>query len=233
MRVTVPVALIIAFTAEMIAGGGGVGAALMFAQRFLPDAHRVRLHPGHAGDGPRTRPRHADACAGGSSPGRTRRSDPSRIRFFGSKEQENAVGDVSRRDGRAARAFCWTIASSIRNARLITPAMPAYAGALAFIRAGEAGPAGRPAADRRSARRAHRVPLSKVTLTAPVVPATILCSGSNYTDHNKEKANTPISGKEPRFFVKTADCVIGPGEHDLARRSASRRSSTPKPSSRS
>jgi ABC-type nitrate/sulfonate/bicarbonate transport system permease component len=30
-----PVALIIAFTAEMIAGGGGVGAALMFAQRFF------------------------------------------------------------------------------------------------------------------------------------------------------------------------------------------------------
>ena len=35
IRVTVPVALIIAFTAEMIAGGGGVGAALMFAQRFF------------------------------------------------------------------------------------------------------------------------------------------------------------------------------------------------------
>ena len=35
VRVTVPVALIIAFTAEMIAGGGGGGAALMFAQRFF------------------------------------------------------------------------------------------------------------------------------------------------------------------------------------------------------
>jgi ABC-type nitrate/sulfonate/bicarbonate transport system permease component len=35
MRITLPVALIIAFTAEMIAGGGGVGAALMFAQRFF------------------------------------------------------------------------------------------------------------------------------------------------------------------------------------------------------
>ena len=35
LRVTMPVALIIAFTAEMIAGGGGVGAALMFAQRFF------------------------------------------------------------------------------------------------------------------------------------------------------------------------------------------------------
>ena len=40
----------------------------------------------------------------------------------------------------------------------------------------------------------------------------MLCSGSNYRDHNKEKANTPISGKEPEFFVKTADCVIGPEE---------------------
>jgi 2-keto-4-pentenoate hydratase/2-oxohepta-3-ene-1,7-dioic acid hydratase in catechol pathway len=43
-------------------------------------------------------------------------------------------------------------------------------------------------------------------------PATILCSGSNYKDHNAEKANTPISGKEPEFFVKTADCVVGPDE---------------------
>jgi 2-keto-4-pentenoate hydratase/2-oxohepta-3-ene-1,7-dioic acid hydratase in catechol pathway len=54
--------------------------------------------------------------------------------------------------------------------------------------------------------------LSAVKLLAPIVPSTILCSGSNYTDHNKEKANTPISGKEPEFFVKTADCVIGPGD---------------------
>ena len=57
-----------------------------------------------------------------------------------------------------------------------------------------------------------RRPLSAVKLLAPVIPATILCSGSNYTDHNREKANTPISGKEPEFFVKTADCVIGPGD---------------------
>lgn len=57
-----------------------------------------------------------------------------------------------------------------------------------------------------------RRPLAEVKLLAPIVPSTILCSGSNYTDHNKEKANTPISGKEPEFFVKTADCVIGPDE---------------------
>lgn len=59
---------------------------------------------------------------------------------------------------------------------------------------------------------AARRPLASVKLLAPIVPATILCSGSNYTDHNKEKANTPISGREPEFFVKTADCVIGPGD---------------------
>jgi ABC-type nitrate/sulfonate/bicarbonate transport system permease component len=35
IRVTLPVALITAFTAEMIAGGGGVGAQLMLAQRFF------------------------------------------------------------------------------------------------------------------------------------------------------------------------------------------------------
>jgi 2-keto-4-pentenoate hydratase/2-oxohepta-3-ene-1,7-dioic acid hydratase in catechol pathway len=57
-----------------------------------------------------------------------------------------------------------------------------------------------------------RIPLSEATLTAPMRPSTLLCSGSNYRDHNKEKANTPISGKEPEFFVKTADSVVGPGE---------------------
>jgi len=35
IRVALPIALIIAFTAEMIAGGGGLGGALMFAQRFF------------------------------------------------------------------------------------------------------------------------------------------------------------------------------------------------------
>jgi 2-keto-4-pentenoate hydratase/2-oxohepta-3-ene-1,7-dioic acid hydratase in catechol pathway len=56
------------------------------------------------------------------------------------------------------------------------------------------------------------IPRSNVTLAAPLRPSTILCSGSNYRDHNAEKANTPISGKEPEFFVKTADCVVGPDE---------------------
>ena len=86
-----------------------------------------------------------------------------------------------------------------------------FASALAFIRSGAAG---------RDA--AHAIlgnppghactALKDVVLAPPIRPATILCSGSNYKDHNAEKANTPISGKEPEFFVKTADCVIGPDE---------------------
>lgn len=75
-----------------------------------------------------------------------------------------------------------------------------------------AGAAGLEAARKALAGRSGRRPLASVKLLAPIVPSTVLCSGSNYTDHNKEKANTPISGKEPEFFVKTADCVIGPDE---------------------
>ncbi len=56
-----------------------------------------------------------------------------------------------------------------------------------------------------------RRPMSQLELASPMLPTTILCSGSNYLDHNQEKANTPISGKEPEFFIKTSDCVIGPG----------------------
>ena len=54
--------------------------------------------------------------------------------------------------------------------------------------------------------------LSDVRLLAPLVPGTILCAGSNYHSHNREKASAPLSGKEPEFFVKTSACVIGPGE---------------------
>lgn len=76
----------------------------------------------------------------------------------------------------------------------------AEARASAFARIADAPPAARHA-------------LSDVDLMAPLVPSTTLCSGSNYLSHNAEKANTPISGREPEFFVKTADCVIGPGEN--------------------
>jgi len=84
-----------------------------------------------------------------------------------------------------------------------------FADALTFIRSGDKGIA---AATAILAGAPKSIPRSTVELAAPLRPATILCSGSNYRDHNAEKANTPISGKEPEFFVKTADCVVGPDE---------------------
>ena len=80
---------------------------------------------------------------------------------------------------------------------------------LAFIRSGDRGLAAARAILATPPQAAMR---AGVTLAAPLRPSTILCSGSNYHDHNAEKANTPISGKEPEFFVKTADCVVGPDE---------------------
>ena len=53
---------------------------------------------------------------------------------------------------------------------------------------------------------------SAVRLAAPIIPSTILASGSNYIEHNQEKANLPISGKEVEFFIMTGDCVIGTDE---------------------
>ena len=87
-------------------------------------------------------------------------------------------------------------------------ATTAFSGPLAFIVSGKQG---RDAAERliKDAPARARLPLAKVKLGPPIRPATMLCSGSNYQDHNSEKQNTPISGKEPEFFVKTADCIIG------------------------
>ncbi|MBI5617231.1 MAG: fumarylacetoacetate hydrolase family protein [Gammaproteobacteria bacterium] len=86
-----------------------------------------------------------------------------------------------------------------------------FADAIAFIRGGESALGlardllhGAPAAVRR--------PLAGTKLRAPIMPTTIVCSGSNYRAHVKEKENTPISGKEPEFFIKTSDCVVGPGD---------------------
>ena len=86
----------------------------------------------------------------------------------------------------------------------------AFRDAVAFIRAGEPARAAvrRMLADPAAPRR----PAAGVRLGAPIRPSTVLCTGSNYRAHNREKANTPISGKEPEFFVKTSDCVIGPEE---------------------
>jgi 2-keto-4-pentenoate hydratase/2-oxohepta-3-ene-1,7-dioic acid hydratase in catechol pathway len=54
--------------------------------------------------------------------------------------------------------------------------------------------------------------LGSVKLAPPILPSTILCAGSNYREHNEEKASSPTSGKEPEFFLKTADSVVGPEE---------------------
>lgn len=53
-------------------------------------------------------------------------------------------------------------------------------------------------------------PLASLSLAPPMRPSTLLCSGSNYHAHNREKLGSPQSGKEPEFFIKTSDCVIGP-----------------------
>ncbi len=81
----------------------------------------------------------------------------------------------------------------------------------AFIASGTAG---REAARHllASAPASARLPLEQTPLAAPLLPSTVLCSGSNYHAHNAEKANTPLSGREPEYFLKTADCVIGPDE---------------------
>ena len=54
--------------------------------------------------------------------------------------------------------------------------------------------------------------LDELRIAAPIMPSTVLCAGSNYRAHNAEKAGAPLSGKEPEFFLKTSDCVIGPDD---------------------
>src|ERR1051325_6499836 len=55
-------------------------------------------------------------------------------------------------------------------------------------------------------------PLKDVTLAAPIRPATILCSGSNYRDHNGEKPSTPTTSREPESSVKPPACVVARNE---------------------
>jgi 2-keto-4-pentenoate hydratase/2-oxohepta-3-ene-1,7-dioic acid hydratase in catechol pathway len=88
---------------------------------------------------------------------------------------------------------------------------PVFRDATSFIRAGK--PAFKLASrliEQRPRNALH--PLGSSKLTAPMLPSTILCAGSNYREHNDEKAGTPMSGKEPEFFIKTSDSVVGPGE---------------------
>jgi 2-keto-4-pentenoate hydratase/2-oxohepta-3-ene-1,7-dioic acid hydratase in catechol pathway len=84
-----------------------------------------------------------------------------------------------------------------------------FADTVAFISSGEKG---RALAESLIAEAPDYARFAQAQLTAPLRPTTMLCSGSNYHEHNAEKANAPISGKEPEFFLKTADCVVGPGE---------------------
>jgi 2-keto-4-pentenoate hydratase/2-oxohepta-3-ene-1,7-dioic acid hydratase in catechol pathway len=80
-----------------------------------------------------------------------------------------------------------------------------------FIRAGK--PAFKLASRLIEQRPRHALhPLARAKLAAPMLPSTILCAGSNYHEHNEEKASAPMSGKEPEFFIKTSDSVVGPGE---------------------
>jgi 2-keto-4-pentenoate hydratase/2-oxohepta-3-ene-1,7-dioic acid hydratase in catechol pathway len=83
---------------------------------------------------------------------------------------------------------------------------------VSFVRAGEAAfaLASRLIAD---PPRGSLYALGDTKLAAPILPSTILCAGSNYREHNDEKAGSPTSGKEPEFFVKTSDSVIGPDEN--------------------
>lgn len=84
-----------------------------------------------------------------------------------------------------------------------------FADAVAFIRGGSAALAlARLTIDHAPA--SARLAVATVQLCAPLRPSTIICAGSNYRAHNAEKENTPLSGKEPEFFIKTADCVVGP-----------------------
>src|SRR5215217_4756516 len=60
--------------------------------------------------------------------------------------------------------------------------------------------------------RAHsdRIPLSEVTLLAPVTPSKIVCVGRNYREHAAELGNPMPS--EPLLFLKAPSAVIASGE---------------------
>lgn len=91
------------------------------------------------------------------------------------------------------------------------PASPLFVGTVPFIQGGAVAlvQARRVCETAPADARLHR---GSVTLLAPLMPSTVLCSGSNYHAHNAEKEDSPLSGKEPEFFLKTSDCVVGPGD---------------------
>lgn len=55
----------------------------------------------------------------------------------------------------------------------------------------------------------ERLPLSALSLLAPVEPSKIVCVGRNYAAHAKELGNEVP--KEPLLFLKPPSSVIGPG----------------------
>jgi len=88
---------------------------------------------------------------------------------------------------------------------------PEFVDMLSFIRAGDS--ALNAANSLIDAGPSHAfLPIEDLKLAAPIFPSTVLCAGSNYRSHNKEKASSPLSGREPEFFLKTSDCVVGPEE---------------------
>ena len=119
----------------------------------------------------------------------------------------NFIADGVRRvgfqlDGAVVDPLATAIGALSENAALL-------ADTTNFIRSGAVG---REIADRIIRSGEGRRSLAEVRLTSPILPSTILCSGSNYHAHNAEKIGAPTSGKEPEFFVMTADCVVGPDE---------------------
>jgi 2-keto-4-pentenoate hydratase/2-oxohepta-3-ene-1,7-dioic acid hydratase in catechol pathway len=108
------------------------------------------------------------------------------------------------------------IDEKILDAALAAPLLPQgqewyFHDALSFIRGGDAALA---ATEQLLKQRPVQalLRLDSVKLAPPILPSTILCAGSNYREHNEEKASSPTSGKEPEFFLKTADSVVGPEE---------------------
>jgi 2-keto-4-pentenoate hydratase/2-oxohepta-3-ene-1,7-dioic acid hydratase in catechol pathway len=82
------------------------------------------------------------------------------------------------------------------------PALEATRDALAFMAKRPALPVGE---------RASYLP-DELKLLAPIPrPGKILCSGLNYRSHVRENPNAKFL-EDPRFFAKTPNTVIGPGE---------------------
>lgn len=103
---------------------------------------------------------------------------------------------------------------ALSSKRTLTPAETLQiADMTALIAAGAAGRAlAEEAVQASRASGKGRRKLSDVRLAAPLHPGLILASGGNYSDHRDEKDEAPLAGKEPEFFFKTPNSVIGPDD---------------------